>query len=508
MNWAQQVWHVFRRDMARTWLALALFVLLMLVAVARAVEWPPAMRSGSAWASFLALLCAAVVVGGASLAGTVTKGEAVQAIPPIRASAAVASKMAMLLVLLLVYLAATLVTLSAWGLPPRAFDAVPMVTCVVMIMILLAVSVIASTARNAKSAVLAVVSVVAASVLAVLFMQVDPVHVAVRTWWLLAGLLAAGAGVVLWLRYQGRSHTVPARVATMACGWAVLALPLFTEPATRVEQALSTDLVTLSMPVAGELKCLNGVVVVPVKATAPSGWRVNLQGPTLTVVLLDGSTFETRSLDWSLNARTGVLIADGSPPARVVQPAQRGEIDVAGRTVSMNFPMSPEQETRACGRIARLRMTTGVTVATAEALLRLPATTGVQADSAGVRVRVVRANPSDADIDITVDVSLIVGDPYSPRAHEGGLSFSLIDHGSGDTLRLASSYTGSDSFRSGFSALPGLRNVAYTVMLARDSLDSVPPKKPAASRVPQELLVSGQLRGGFGMKRFETVVSP
>jgi len=486
-------------------MALGTYVLMLCVAVARAVEWPPIMRDATVAVGVLVVLCAAVVVAVAVLADQPIRADAFWAIQPLQASAVAASKLVYVLLLLLLCGVAMLVALSFWNLQPLDVYTASIGLFPTLTLLLLGVAMIATVCGDFTR-----VGVVVAAAIGIAFLiDMRQPEMTLGTYWALALLLLLGCTALFVQRYRDRRSRLIARGATLGTGMVVMLFPVF---AARVGPGGSNlgsvprhtlDEVALSLPAVAMPTCENGRLIVPLGVVAPLGWRIGLMKPSLDVTLDDGGTVSLSAPGWMQLA--------GSQGPMLPTIRDRANVSVIGgdgeqreQRIQIAFVVPAADSARTCGRIARLAMRLWVTTTTGTEVLRVPLQGPARAAAPGYRARVTAATLEDATVAITARVSMLSNELAGQRNDLAALDFALLNQGRGEMVRLSSPRSEGGSSA---SELPGLRHMASTVDLEPYTARKTRLSGLQSWRDSAVLVVTAPVERGRGWRQVEAVVS-
>ena len=514
MSWWSQVRHVFTRDLRRTWMSLGIFIATLCVAVARAVEWPPLMRDATVGVGILVVMCAAVVVARAVLADEPMRADAFWAIQPLHASAVATSKLVYVLLLLMLCALAVLVTRSAWNLPPLEIEMASIGLFPVLTLILLGVAIVAAVCIDFTRACVAVVAAIGIASLS----DMREWEMTPGRYWALATLLSVGCTVLFVQRYRDRRSPILARGVTLGSGMVVMLFPAFVNrvapvapvvpvaPVTAVVgggRSGNHDEVALSLPVVAMPACDRGRLIVPLAVVAPPGWRVGLMKPSLDVTLSNGATVPLSAPGWMQLAGTqGPMLPTMRDRAGVR--VLGGDGEQIEQQIQIAFVVPGADAEHICGHIARLAMRLWVTTTTGTEVLRVPLSGAARADAPGFRARIAAATLQDADVAMTVRMSMLADDQAAKRDDLGALDFALLNQSQGEIVRLSSPRSDDGS---SVSELPGLRHTARTISLEPYGLNRTRLRRLQSWRDSAVLIVTAPVERGRGWRQVEAVVT-
>ena len=505
MSWWSQVRHVFTRDLRRTWMALGIYALMLCVAVARAVEWPPMMRDATVAVGMLVVLCAAVVVAVAVLADQPMRADAFWAVQPLHASAVATSKLVHVLLLLLLCGLAMLVTLSSWNLQPLDLGRTNTEVFPVFALLLLGVAMVAAVCVD----FIRVGVVVLAAIGIAFFIDMRQWEMTFGTYWALALLLLLGATVLFVQRYRDRRSPRMARGVALGTGMVAMVFPVFAArigPGDANDGSVprhALDEVALSLPVVAMPACETGRLIVPLGVVAPLGWRIGLMKPSLDVTLDDGATVSLSAPGWmQLAGSQGPMLPTIRDRANVS--VIGGDGDQSAQQIQIAFVVPAADSARTCGHIARLAMRLWVTTTTGTEVLRVPLQGQARAVAPGFRARVTAATLEDATVAITARVSMLSNEFAEQRHDLAALDFALLNHERGEMVRLSSPRSDAES---SVSELPGLRHMASTLDLEPYISRMARLSGLQSWRDSAVLIVTLPVERGRGWRQVEAVVS-
>lgn len=439
MTWFRQVLHVLRRDLRRTWMTLALYVVVLGVAVARAVEWPPVMQDSLAAVGWLVVVCAVLATAHAVLADDTIRADAFWAIQPLHASAVAASKLLYVLLLLVVYAGAMLVLYSAWQLDPLTGDSALRVYPA-LALTLLGMALVSSVFRTMASVGALVVGVLGLAIFARYVLDVQPQPMDSPFWWLVVTALSLACVAFVMRRYQARETTVLRRGAALGTGVVAMLFPVFGmhassgHAAIAYDPARSLDSIALTLPVTTAPSCAGGRLEVPISVGAPPGWRVGLIRPTLDVTRDDGSTFSLSAANWmQLAGGQGPLLPTDWNRERIR--VMGTDPDVPDLRTAIAFPVSATDSSRACGHLARVGLRLWVTTGTGIEIMRVPLGRTTSLSAPGYRARIISHAIGESGVAIKVRVSGLTADG-ARAADLNQLSFALLNPERGEVVQL------------------------------------------------------------------------
>ena len=474
MSWWHQVWHVFRRDVARTWKVLLAFACLLAITTGKVLEWRPLMGDATSLANAFVVLCALVAIVLAVQSDDTTRPDAFWAIQPLRATAVAASKVLYAWMLAAAFALVAMLVVHAWQLELISGPGRPGVGLFpVLPLALLGFALLASSCRGfLLVALTCVASVIALFVLAP---QVGSsrLEVSAVAWWVAMHVVLLAAMLLLLWRYRSASLALAPRVATGVSGLAVVVVPAFVNraapvaPVSHAGTGRGIEAVSLGIPTGSQVvMCQGGTLFVYMRLQTPIGWRVKLSHPQLRVTLLDGTTEvltpiagrEVSSFELSSFEVPIVPVVDDRPAWSVLGAAE--ETDEIPTQVSL--PLPDGGRTRICGKVARIALRVQAEAWTGVEVMRIPLEPGARAESPGLRMMVLAADSIDGAPDITVRISRLAGSPADKRGAAGAVDFALLNPARGELLRL---HTGSSSYF-GLGGLPGLDHNVATLHLS------------------------------------------
>lgn len=463
MTWAQQVVHVFGRDLRRTWVLLLMYGELLCITVARALEWTPAMHAALAPVGWITAGFAVLVTVRVVHADDTTRADAFWAVLPLPASVVAASKLLYVLSLLAAYGVATLVIRSAWQLGPIGWDGVhggfPVLTLVLLGMAL------ATTVFGTMTGVGVLVAGMLGLAIFIRFVvDIPPQSMAASAWWTAVIVLTLGSAAFVVRRYHTRRTTVLTRGTALGTGVVAMLFPVFgvqSMPgvtAVEYDPAHSLDSIALTLPVSRPLTCDGREIAVPIAVGAPLGWRVEMMRPTLDVTRDDGAVVSVSAPRWmQLAGGGGPLLPTDRDRSRMRVLGIESDIPMLHTGIVFTIPAADTE--RLCGHIERVAMRMWVKTGTGVEVMRVPLRNSATLTMSGYRAHVVSQVFMDSSVRIRVRVSGMMDD--ATRFPElGNLSFALLNTARGEVVGLSDSHVDDATWT---SALPGgLRHSGMT----------------------------------------------
>ena len=240
-------------------------------------------------------------------------------------------------------------------------------------------------------------------------------------------VLGIGALLVRYARPgdDARMQGVIIAVALLTSGFVVAASRRSGLPPTTM-----ADLADVRLAVVDDAQpvCKDGYLLVPIEAVAPAGRRLDLLAPSLTITTVTGARVVTRQPEWGQVMGTwGALLPlrESGASWRVVGSA------AAPRRTTIAFPLSADERTTVCGRIARVTLAIDVRVAEARRLVEVPVRAGARATAPGGRATIRRVAGTTESLQLVVQVDRM------SREHDvdpplDGATYALIDPSTGD----------------------------------------------------------------------------
>lgn len=506
MTWLQQVRHVFVRDLQRTIGALVLYVALLCVAVARAVEWSDGMHSFQQPMVLFVGLSAAVIIARVVLADSPTHVTAFWAMQPLQSSAVATSKLFYVLLLLMLCAGAVVLTLTSWDLQALAIDSATIGVFPVTMLLLLGTILIASACVSGTA-----VGIVAAGVFGLLLvvqvgLGVSQAPVPGSAWWTLALLLTLGLLVLIIRGYGARPSSRLGRGVLLSCGVLSVLFTAFSKPAseplmrTMPHAAGATSGVSIQVPIMHQPECARGRLVVPVEIGSPSSWRVDMATPSVTLLLTDGASVHAVNRQWQAGVGVwGPMLPAGLQPRNVIAADSTGTRRTRRTGIVFLVPDG------VCGRIATLTLRVRARTASGTEVLRVPLTGQARATSPGYRVHVLDAQMDAERFMITARSSLLGSADRNSDAAMGALDFALYNPSLNEVVLLKGSGA-EDAFRA--YDLPGLGYMAATQRLKRYDAEAALPHAWATWRDSAVLLVTAPVWREAGSLSASAFVGP
>ncbi|MCC7052131.1 MAG: hypothetical protein IT355_02620 [Gemmatimonadaceae bacterium] len=467
MTWMHQVWHVHRRDLRRTWFLLALYAAVLCLAVARALEWPPAMHTALSPVGLIATVLAVLATVRAVHADDTTRADAFWAVVPLQSSAVAASKLLYVLSVVAAYGAATLVIRAAWQLGPIGWDGAhamyPVLTLTLLGMAL------AASVFGTMTSIGAVVSGTLGFAFAGrAIYDLPQKSMAPSLWWSAVTLLVVGCTAFLVRRYHTRETTVLTRGAALGTGALAMLFPVFGlrsmpgEGMVEYDPTHTLDSVSLTLPLTTPPVCEGGRLAVPVSLKGPPvGLRVGLRRPTLDVALDDGST-----LKLSLSTSSFVPLPDGYGPLLLTD-RQRSQLRVVGLgpdtgavTFPLEFAVTPADSGRVCGHLERLAIRAWVVTETGVEVMRVPLRNAAGAAAPRNRVRIISQAIRDSSVTIRARLSGVTDD-FTRSPELGFNAYALLNTARGEVVPLTHSRETDPTWTSGLPG--GMRHSGITL---------------------------------------------
>lgn len=487
MTWFQQVRHVFVRDLRRSAVVLSVYVALLGIAVARAVEWPGAIHSFQQPMVLFVGLSAAVIIARVVLADSPTRITAFWALQPLQSSAVATAKLLYVLVLLVLCAAAVVLALTSWDLPALAIDSAA-IRVFPVTLLLLGTALIASACVSRIAVGIVAAGVFGLVLVMELGLDVSQAPVAASGWWTFTLLLTFGLIVLIIRGYRARPSSRLGRGVLLSGGLVSVLFPTFTIPATApapsaVPHALrDTAGVSIHVPIMHQPECARGRLTVPLDIVSPKWWRVDLALPSVTLQMADGSSVLAASNHW----QAGVGVWGPMLPAKL----QRGSINfpdstgtVRTRRTGIVF-MVPDG---VCGHIASLTLRLRARTASGAEVIRVPLTGTTRARAPGYRVRVLDAQIDAERFMITARSSMLGSAAGGSGDLLGALEFALYHPARNEVVRLKT--RGAEESVWAYD-LPGLRYTAATQRLERYDEDVALPHAWATWRDSAVLVVT------------------
>lgn len=439
MSWCAELWHLFRRDVQRTFWPLLVYVALLVLAVVKASPSVGALSSTPAPLGQAVLLLMPLLIALTVHADSAVRVDAFWAVQPVRTAVVVVSKLLYVLLLLALWAIAVSVVMSNWQLLSAGAAANIGLADMFVTFALLLLGTALVTAGCSRLASVGVVlgATIAVGVVLTFSTSFPWWAFTEREWSVIAVSMTVGAVLLLTHAYRVRASSRLIRGVTILGGAAVVLFATLTSDARAAElpsfAAPSASAgVVLRVPLAGQPECAQDRLTLPLEVTSPSAWRVELMYPRVEVSLLDGSHLKLSSDRWMQAAGVwGPMVPTAD--ARIVGDSASTRV----RRTDIVFTLPRGGGAQVCGNIVGVALRMPMRVASPREVLRLPLASSATVTTSGYRGRMLAADVTDTTVTMSVELAMLTSAAARGMTSLGELDYALSNPRQAQVVRLS-----------------------------------------------------------------------